>query len=305
VHITSTPIWCDARRRRDVCFVSAADALQRGVHGQLIGTPTTLALLASKGDGDLAVPVRQRFTLGTVRLQLIPSGHGLGGAALLADIAGKTVLYAGAVRTTVGGLGEPAEVRKADAVVVAAPFGDVGHAFPPLARVMDQTAAWSKAQLAAQRRPVLFVDGLLDALEVAASLVARGIAVATSKTIRDAAARANDLRIPALGGVAKEPRAIVWLDSDHAGLKRAIGKRHFATALASGRALAEAKVIAAGYDAAFAWATAADRAQLLAWIDATSAKQIFVTGACADAIASAIGPRARVMGPPHQMTLFG
>src|SRR5215475_14181968 len=80
VHLTGTPIWCDG-------------------HGQLIGTAITLALVDATGPGHLAVPLRQRFTLGTVRLELIPSGRGFGAAALFADGTGKTVLYAGAVRT--------------------------------------------------------------------------------------------------------------------------------------------------------------------------------------------------------------
>ena len=49
VHLTGTPIWCDARRRRDVCFVSSADRVGRAGHGQLIGTPLTLALLGAAG----------------------------------------------------------------------------------------------------------------------------------------------------------------------------------------------------------------------------------------------------------------
>ena len=48
VHLTGTPIWCDARRRRDVCFVSSADRVGRTGHGQLIGTPITLALLGAR-----------------------------------------------------------------------------------------------------------------------------------------------------------------------------------------------------------------------------------------------------------------
>ena len=90
VHLTGTPIWCDARRRRDICFVSSADRVGRTGHGQLIGSPTTLALLSAKGDGHLAVPLRQRFTLGTLRLELIPSGRGLGAAALHVDAVGRT-----------------------------------------------------------------------------------------------------------------------------------------------------------------------------------------------------------------------
>src|SRR5687767_15843485 len=75
VHLTGTSIWCDALRRRDVCFVSAADRVGRLAHGQLIATPTTIALLGASPGAHLAVPVRKPFTLGTQRLELIPSGR--------------------------------------------------------------------------------------------------------------------------------------------------------------------------------------------------------------------------------------
>src|SRR4051812_22327281 len=151
VHLTGTPIWCDARRRRDICFVSSADRLARAGHGQLIGTPLTLALLGAKGEGDLAVPVRQRFTLGTLRLELIPSGRGLGAAALFVDLGGRCTLYAGAVRTAQGGIGDRAEVRSCEALVVHAPFGEAHHVFPKLTDVIAETVAWAKAELAADR----------------------------------------------------------------------------------------------------------------------------------------------------------
>jgi putative mRNA 3-end processing factor len=320
VHLSGTPIWCDARRRQDICFVSSVERVPRTGHGQLIATPMTLALLGG-GDGHLGVPVRQRFTLGTVRLELIPSGRGLGAAALFADIAGRKVLYANTVRTVAGGSGDPAEVRTCDAVVVSAPFGEKHHVFPPLARIIDQTSEWAKAQLAANKRPVLFVDGLLDGLEVATALTAAGVAVSAHRAIRDAATRG---KLASIASVGKEPRAVIWLDSDHAGLAKAMrdasGKSRvrdsatepvtelaattratsFATALVSGRAIEGG----AGYDAAFAWATAADRAQLLGWIEAANARQVFVTGTCAEAIAEAVGAHARVIGPPQQMALF-
>ena len=307
VHLTGTPIWCDARRKRDICFVSSLDGRPAGA--QLIGTPATLALLAAKGSGHLAVPVRQRFTLGTVRLQLIPSGRGLGAAALHADIAGRTVMYAAAVRTFAGGLGDAAEVRSCDALVVDAPYGEPHHVFPPLEKVIDEVHTWTRAELAGARRPVLFADSVLDALEIACSLAAHGIPVSSSKNVRDAAARASTLApLPghaaeAIARVGKEPRAVVWLDNDHAGLRKAIGTYRFSTALASGRAIA-VRDSGAGYDAVFAWACSADRAQLLAWIDATGARSVFITGSCADAIAATLGPRARVLGPPQQMALF-
>ena len=300
VHLTGTPIWCDARRRRDICFVSSADRIGRTGHGQLIGTPLTLALLGAHGQGHLAVPVRQRFTLGTHRLELIPSGRGLGAAALWVDIAGRTVLYAGPVRTFAGGAGDPAEVRTCDAVVVAAPYGEPHHQFPPLADVIAQTLEWTRAQLQTDRRPVLFVDTALDGLEVAIKLAAAGIAIAAARPIRDAALRAGEvMHLPAIGTPGKEPRAVIWLDADRLGLTRALADRPHASALVSARALDRGPA-----DAAFAWASVADRVQLLAWIESTSARDVFLTGAGADAIASVLGPRAHVIGPPQQMALF-
>lgn len=300
MHLTGTPIWCDARRRRDVCFVSSADRLGRTGHGQLIGTPLTLALLGAQGHGHLAVPLRQRFTLGTHRLELIPSGRGLGAAALWVDLAGRTVLYAGTVRTVVGGAGDAAEVRTCDAVVVTADHGEAREVFPPLGDVIAQTIAWTRAQLAADKRPVLLVDSALDGLEVAIKLAAGGIAIAAARPIRDAALRiGGQVRLPAIGTPGKEPRAVIWLDADRPGLARALGDRAHATALISARAKLRATT-----DAAFVWATAADRTHLLAWIESTSARDVFLTGSGADAIAAALGPRARVIGPPQQMALF-
>lgn len=301
VHLTGTPIWCDARRRRDICFVSSADRLARSGHGQLIGSPLTLALLGTKGEGDLAVPVRQRFTLGTLRLELIPSGRGLGATALFVDLGERCTLYAGTVRTTRGGVGDPAEVRTCEALVVHAPFGEPHHVFPRLPDVIGRAVAWAKAELAADRRPVLFCDAVLDGLELAVTLAAHGLPISAARPIREAALRVADRTpMPPIGAPGKEPRAVIWLDGDHGGLVKTLAGKRFSTALASGRAIEGTT----GYDAGFIWATAADRKALLGWIDSANARDVFVTGPCADAIAGALGPRARVVGPPRQMALF-
>jgi putative mRNA 3-end processing factor len=295
VHLTGTPIWCDARRRRDVCFVSSADRVGRAGHGQLIGTPITLALVARE-TGHLAVPVRRPFTLGTLRLELIPSGRGLGAAALHVDGGGRTVLYAGAIRTV--NPAEAAEVRACEAVVVAAPFGEVKHEFPPVDEVAGRLVAWVRAQLAAGKTPVLVVDTVLDGIEVATRLVAEDLVVAGSRTLRDAALRIGSLaKIPAIRSPGKEPATTIRLETDR--VKLADGAKAV-TALVSGRALDSQS----GWDAGFAWPFVAGRAQLLGWIEQSRAKDVFVTGACAEAIVDKLGPRARVLGPPHQMALF-
>ncbi|HEY6040421.1 MAG TPA: hypothetical protein VIV58_39325, partial [Kofleriaceae bacterium] len=220
VHLTGTPIWCDARRRRDVCFVSAADRVTAAEHGQLIATPITLALVAPKagggaGAGHLAVPWRRPFTLGTLRLELLPSGRGLGAAALHVDSRGRTVLYAGPVRTTADR--DAAEVRTSDAVVVAAPFGEPHHAFAPIDDIAGELLAWAKAQLASGATPVAVVDSVLDGLEIAAKL-ADHVPLAGSRTLREAAQRLVNLEtLPELRAPGKDPRLLIRVASDKSG----------------------------------------------------------------------------------------
>ncbi len=272
-----------------MCFVSAADRVLSTGHGQLIGTPITLALLGARA-GHLAVPVHRPFTLGTQRLELIPSGRGLGAAALHVQLGDRSVLYAGPVR------GGAAEVRACDAVVVAAPLGERDHKLAPIERVAEQVLAWVRAQLAADARPVLVVDSALDGLELAARLADDGLPVAGSRSLRDAALKVAELAAPPqIRAPGKEPTAIVRVEADRL---PPVGKA--IAALVSPRAIDPLRDFAA----AFAWPSVADRAQLLAWIEETRARDVYVTGAAAEAIATALGRRARVLGPPQQMQLF-
>jgi putative mRNA 3-end processing factor len=294
VHLTGTPIWCDARRRRDVCFVSSADRVGRAGHGQLIGSPITLALVAPEesGAGHLAVPMHKPFTLGTLRLGLIPSGRCLGAAALHVQSATGSVLYAGSVRTR-GPNG--AEVRACDALVVGAPYGKDHHKFAKLDDVVSQLITWIKRQ---QKTPVLVVDTALDGIEVAQRLIAEDVVVTASRAIRDTLARVAPL-VPALRDLTirapgKEPAVILRVDGDRTKLPE-----NSTVAFVSGRAL-DLKA-----DAGFAWPFVADRDDLLEWIAQAKAKEIFVTGASAEAIVEKLGGKARVIGPPRQMALFG
>jgi hypothetical protein len=201
------------------------------------------------------------------------------------------VLYAGAIRTTHASDG--AEVRAADAVVVAAPIGETRHKLPKLDDVADKLVTWTRAQLAANQHPVVVVDHALDGLEVAAKLVAAGLAVTATKSVRDAAGLLGDA-VPALRAPGKEPSVIVRTEADRLRQPDAV------SALVSARAVDPQQ----GWDATFAWPFVASRDQLLAWIDQSRAKQVFVTGACAETIVAALGARGHVLGPPQQMALF-
>ena len=271
-----------------MCFVSSADRIAKADHGQLVATPLTLALLGA-GLGHLAVPLRRPFTLGTLRLELLPSGRTLGAAALHVALGASGVLYAGSVRTI--GSAEPAEVRECETVIVGAA---VDRALRPRDEVAGELEKWLRARLTAEQRPVVVVDCASDGLEVATRLAAAKIPVAASKLVRDAAARVGYLapQVPLRAPAKKDPHVLIVVGHEKAPAPRA---------LVSVRAVEPAP----GFEAKFAWPFTADKKQLLAWIEHTGAHAVFVTGPKADQIAAAVGDRAKVLGPPHQMSLFG
>lgn len=319
VQLVGTPIWCDARRRRDVCFASSFAGVGKSGHGQLIATPATLAMIGlegADGAGHLGVPVRRRFTLGTLQLELIPSGHALGAAALRVDLGGRSILYAGAVCTRSIGLAEPGEVRTADCAIVAAPYGDPSHVFPPPAQISSQLVEWVAAE-AARGHVLVLVSAALKALDVAAALAAAGLTVSAPAGLRELARRARALtpQVPELRPIPRasqgKPGIVVAVVADRAKvlaeLARAAkpaAKLAVATAWVSGGAIDAGAVAAQRVDRGFAWSSCADRAQLLAWIEATSAREVYVTGRYAAEIVAQLGARASVLGPPLQMPLF-
>ena len=304
VHVSGTPIWCDARRARDLCFVSAPDRVGRAGHGQLIASAATLAQLGAAPGPHLAVPYRRPFTLGTVRLELMPSGHALGGAALLVEHGGARVLCAGVVAPAGGGLGEPAEVRRTDVLVIDAPYAAAHHVFPPVDEVAARVVDDASRAVAGGATAVLLVTSASKGLDVAARLVAAGLEVSAHRSIHHAARRlaAAGIPVPALRR-ARPGGVVLWPVRERARLTGLAAARR-RVVLVSGLATEPAAVAALDVDAAYPWSNAADRAGLLALIASTGASRVYLTGRGADDAAAALGPHARALGAPRQMALF-
>ncbi|MGE5185967.1 MAG: hypothetical protein ACM31C_28115, partial [Acidobacteriota bacterium] len=156
------------------------------------------------------------------------------------------------------------------------------------AEVSGEVVAWAKARLA--QEPRLVVDTATDGLEVAARLAADGLPVAGSRALRDAARRIGKLApLPALH--AKQPCITVLVTREARELPKV--PVAFVSPHEHGR---RATV--------FPWPFVADRAQLVRWIEQTGARDVYLTGAHAEALAAAVGARAKVLGPPTQMSLF-
>ena len=317
VHITGTPIWCDARRARDVCFLSSAHAAGTSRHGQLVATATTLALLSREPEdprphSQLPIPYDRPFSLGQSRLELVRSGHALGSASLSVTADGERVLYAGAVDPSPGGLGGAADLRPCDTLVVTATYGEPRFSFPAGDRAARGAVAFALDVARQGGVPVLLVSSPSKALDVLARLGAEDLAASAHRSIHLAAQklRAAGVTLPPLaraGATAAPGSALLWPAASRGRLDAVALPAKSRVALVSGDAIDPEAVTAIRADTGFAWSNQADFSALLDYVEQSGAGRVYVTGRHADRFADACGRpgrQARPLGPPQQMQLF-
>ena len=294
VHIVGTPIWCDATRAREACFVSSAAVRLSKKHRQLIATEATLRLLPDTlVERQLAVPYGRPFTLGDVRLELFPSGAMPGSASLLAYVGKTRVVYAGAVS-------REAEVRSCDALVLDATFGHPRYRFPPRADVQAELMAWTRACLTDGMTPVVLCDPLRTAPMLARQLGAVG-EVRVHRTIA-AVAKALGDRLSQAKARPSAGQIVLW-PMQHSDDRAMWGLDRCRVALVSGFAMDVAVVRRLRADAAFPWAELAGFDGLLRYVEQSGATEVHCLGE-ADDLVRKIGRRARVFGAPKQLLLF-
>jgi putative mRNA 3-end processing factor len=307
VHVTGTPIWCDARRAREVCFTSRYEAVPGARHGQLIATAATLALYGDGAAGAvLASPPGRPFTLGTVRLELTTSGAGLGAAMLGLDVGDVRVLYAGRVGAG-DGLGGPRDVRRADVVVLGVERGELDAPFVARADALAWTReAWGRARRAGGALVVLY-GAALDAIELCAGLVAEvGEHLVVPRGLRAAIDRARAAGVLALPTIRRAGGRIAGGDLVLWPIARAAAAARLALPARSARVAlgptADRLAARLAPDGALRWSAEVDAAGARAFAEETGARSLILTGAGAAELAPHLG--ARVLAPPTQMSLF-
>jgi hypothetical protein len=322
VHIGGTPIWCDARRARELCFVSRADRVPPSHHGQIIATSETLALLSRQGKrhdaaSELAVPPGRPFSLGTLRLELFRSGSAVGAASLSVDLGDRRVVYAGSVNPQGGGLGGVADQRTCAVLVVDAHYGEARFRFPPVEQAVAETAALCRRVCAAGGALVLLVTSALKGLDVAHRLEGAGLPdgceLLAHRSIHHAVQKLRGAGLPApavrrfAASRVQPGHVLLWPASRRAHLERILLPRQSELALLSGAAVDREALGRARAAHGIAWSSQADHAALRRYVEESGAGSVHLVGRFAEQMADELAGRglsARPLGPPVQMSLF-
>jgi putative mRNA 3-end processing factor len=315
IHLTRSSIWCDARRSREICFVSSASAMPGTRHGQLIATPKTLELMgpnAKQAASQLAVPYGQPFTLGAHRIELFNSGHGLGAASLLVDSNGQRVIYAGCINPNGSLLGGALDHRAADVLVVSGRYGQNHYAFDEATKVTADIVEHAQDIAHKGGVAVLLIASLEKAMDTAALFAPTKLNISAHRSIhgRMLNEQRAAIRRWSPGKMTKQARptqVLLWPLAARDKLDMSTLPSASQILLLSGIACDSSQCESARANAAYAWSSQADQSGLIRYIKSCGASLVYLTHAPdqgSDLGAQLSNVTIKALGPPEQLSLF-
>ena len=185
IRIEGVPFLLDARTKADFSFVSHAHFDHTAPHRKVLATPETLLFFRHRYKKMVAraLPLHHRQTIEGVKVELFPSGHILGGAQILLEHGGKRIVYTGDFTLSPGWTSPPAEIPKADIVIMESTYGLPRYQFPTREEVADLICQKTEESLAKKKTPVFLAYPLGKSQEAAKLLGDRGFAVLVHPSI--------------------------------------------------------------------------------------------------------------------------
>lgn len=188
--LSGFPWFLDAKNPRDLSFISHAHSDHIAPHAKALLTPATFQLTEARtvlGSTVLA-EYHQPVELGPdLVATLLPAGHVLGSAMLLAQSDKGRFLYTGDFKLRPGLTCPPAEPTEADELLMECTYGLPFFKFPPAAETHERLVTAVQAALADGRQPFVLGYALGKAQEITRILTRAGIRV----TVHGAVARLN------------------------------------------------------------------------------------------------------------------
>ena len=328
LHLKDSPLWFDALESRDLCFVSAATIPGARRHEKIITTSQTAELLGALrtayGAGPrahepqvLVTPYGRPFSLGSLNLELFPSGYALGADSLLVERGGRRLVYASYINTRRGGVAERLEARRCDVLILPCSPGLPDRlTLPPEEEVERALVNFVEDAFDERRVPVIFCPLLDAAPRVAHLLSSRHVALRLHRSIlavlrvhhRENAAidLSRMRRYRGALDVVRRPEALLWpLALRQSPTISRLSRARLA--VVSERALVDAYRAELGVENGFALSSHADHAALLDYVRACQPEQVVLTGCDESALGQdleALGMEVHRVGRRLQLGLF-
>jgi len=313
VRLKGSVLRFDTRRYNVMSFVSSARIEGSWRHTRAICTERTRTLLRTshRPFQALVSPFGRRFSVGKLRLTLLPSGFMPGSAQILVESDSGTSLYVNNASLEERALAEPPQFTTADTLVIRAAYGRPDFVFPTWEDALDRIVTMAREVISCGEQPVFLCSPLGKAQEIVRCLLNEGINVTAHRSIARFNKAYRDMGFdPGVAHVFKgSPRydqALVY--PDHLRFSPAIRSLKGARLVwVSGLAKVPDALATMKVDDGIPLAGHLDYAGLLHVVEITRARRVFTVGGWAEEFADSLrnkGMDAMALYEDDQLTLI-
>ena len=162
LYLPDADLHLDARRAPGTVFVSHAHGDHCSDAARILCTPETAALHAARRGARETVTLGydEPARVGDATVTLLPAGHALGSAMLVAESAQGRVAYTGDYKLRPNPFSPPARIPRVDTLVMECTFGEPRYVFPPEAELVAGLQAFVEGARAEGATPVVLAYAL-------------------------------------------------------------------------------------------------------------------------------------------------
>jgi hypothetical protein len=185
LHIADSILWLDSQLSGELSFLSSASALSQTRVPQVIATEETVKILEAcrKKPHALVCQYNRPFSIGRLKIELLPSGSVLGGASLFVETDKRRILYAPCLQPNAIATVRKMQVKKANVLILGAFHPDPHQSLPNRRKEKERLVNLMKDSLNEGRTPTILCDPISTAQEITKLFNEHGIGVAVHPTI--------------------------------------------------------------------------------------------------------------------------
>lgn len=168
LHIADSILWLDSHISGELTFLSSASSLTKTTVPQVIATEETVKILETyrKKPNALICQYNRPFSIGRLKMELLPSGSMLGGASLYVETEKGRLLYAPCLQPHTIPSIRKMQVKKAHALILGAYHADPTTPLPNRKKEKERLAESVKHYVSQKRYPIILCDPISIAQEI-------------------------------------------------------------------------------------------------------------------------------------------
>lgn len=168
IHLDGSILWFDAQQNGELTFLSSALVAKSRPGPQVIATEETVRILEArrKKPKALVCQYNRPFSIGRLKMELLPSGSVLGGALLHLETENKRILYAPALQSQKIATVRQMQLKKAHTLIIGTTHPDPTATLPNRKKERERLLQSVKQYIAAGQCPLIYCEPTTTAQEL-------------------------------------------------------------------------------------------------------------------------------------------